>query len=97
MSTERTQYSREFKINAVKLITEQGQKISRTARDLGVHENMLYKWREQYGKDSQEAFRGNGKLTTGDDYIRKLEQENKRLRDERDILKKAAIFFARDT
>lgn len=97
MSLERRQYSKEFKINAVKLITEQGQRITQTARELGIHENMLYKWREQYGKESEEAFRGNGKLTTRDDYIRKLEQENKRLRDERDILKKAAIFFARDT
>lgn len=97
MGTEkRNNYSKEFKLNAVRLITEEGFKASEVARDLGISPNLLYSWKQSYQNDKEESFRGHGKLKGKDDYIRKLEQENKQLKAERDILKKAAIFFAKD-
>jgi transposase len=97
MGTEfRKTYSKEFKINAVRMVTEENRKISEVARDLGIHENQVYRWRLKYSEDKEESFPGNGKLKSTDEYIRSLEQENKRLKDERDILKKATIFFARE-
>jgi len=93
---KRKSYTKEFKTNAVLMITEEGRKASEVARDLGVSYNMLLTWKNKYLEDSQEAFPGHGKLKSKDDYIRKLELENKQLKDERDILKKAAIFFAKE-
>src|SRR5574343_593956 len=89
-------YSKDYKINAVKLVTETGRKASEVARDLGVAEQLLYLWKRQYLDKKEESFPGNGNISSKDDYIRKLELENKRLKDERDILKKAAIFFAKE-
>ena len=95
-SGTRKSYSREFKINAVKLVTGKGLRASEVARDLGINENLIYNWRKKYLEDQAESFPGNGNLKSKDEYIRKLEEENKRLKDERDILKKAAQFFARE-
>ena len=97
MGTEnRNSYSKEFKINAIRLVTEEGKKAAEVSRDLGIHENLIYNWKRKYLEKQEAAFTGQGKMNSKDDYIRKLEQENKRLKDERDILKKAAIFFAKD-
>lgn len=91
---KRKVYSKEFKVNAVKMILQGGRKASEVARDLDIQENMLYLWKRKYLEDEQESFPGKGNLKDRDAYIRQLERENKRLKDERDILKKAAIFFA---
>jgi transposase len=97
MGTEkRNSYSKEFKKNAIKLVMEEGRKPTEVARDLGIHENLIYNWQRKHKDRQEEAFTGHGKMTGKDEYIHKLEQENKRLKDERDILKKAAIFFAKD-
>jgi len=93
---KRTTYSQEFKLNAVRMITDEDRSGAEVARDLGVSTNMLYNWKRKYLEEREEAFPGNGKLKTKDEYIRKLEQENKRLQQERDILKKATAFFARE-
>lgn len=95
MKTRRS-FSKQFKVNAVKMIVEEGMKVSETARELEITENTLHNWKRKYFEDQEEAFPGNGKLKSKDDYIRELELENKRLKDERDILKKAAIFFAKE-
>jgi len=95
MSSRKT-YSREFKLGAVKMITEEGKRVSEVARDLGISYNILHLWKRKYLEDKEESFPGKGKLKSTDDYIRQLERENKRLKDERDILKKAAIFFAKE-
>lgn len=92
----RNSYSKEFKMNAIKLVLEEGRKSSEVARDLGIHENLLYYWKKQYLNKQEDPFTGNGKMANRDEYVRKLEQEIKRLKEERDILKKAAIFFAKD-
>lgn len=97
MGTEsRKSYSKEFKINVVRMVAEEGRRASEVARDLGIRDNLIYNWKRKYHHENEEAFPGNGKLASKDDYIRKLERENKQLKDERDILKKAAIFFARE-
>ena len=95
-TVKRKVYSKEFKINAVKMIFQGGRKASEVVRDLDIQENMLYLWKRKYIEDEQESFPGKGNLKDRDAYIRQLERENKRLKDERDILKKAAIFFAQE-
>ena len=95
--TKRRVYSREFKIEAVKLVTEQDYSISQAAESLGVSGNILRKWRDKLEQQGQEAFPGKGKLTAADDELRKLREECRRLRMERDILKKATAFFAKES
>ena len=92
----RKNYSREFKLNAVKMVIEEGKSAAEVSRDLGLPPNMLYLWKRKYFEDQKEAFPGHGKLKSNDEYIRQLERENKRLKDERDILKKATAFFANE-
>ena len=82
-------FSREFKIEAVKLVTEQGYGVGQAAESLGISTNSLRKWREKFEDQGQEAFPGKGKLTPKDEELRKLREECRRLRMERDILKKA--------
>jgi len=95
-TVKRQSYSKEFKLNAVKMVLQGGKRASEVARDLGIQENMLYLWKRKFLEDEQESFPGKGNLKDRDSYIRQLERENKRLKDERDILKKAAIFFAQE-
>ena len=96
MAKRRT-YSREFKIQAVKMVVEQGLSVSEVAEDLGVHANVLRKWKNQFAEDAQQAFPGNGKLSAEQEELRRLRQENRQLRMERDILKKATAFFAKES
>ena len=93
---KRKSYSKEFKINALRMVIEEGRVAAEVARDLGISVNMIYSWKRKHLDDREESFPGHGKMKEADDYIRKLERENKRLKDERDILKKAAIFFAQE-
>lgn len=93
---KRNRYSREFKINAVKMVTEQGKTATEVERELDLSKNSIYNWKRKYLDDPEESFTGNGKLKSKDDYIRQLEQENKQLKMEREILKKATQFFARE-
>ena len=94
--TTRKSYSKEFKINAVKMVIEEGRRASEVARELNISPNSIFIWKRQYLNDQQESFPGKGNLTSKDEKIRQLELENKRLKDERDILKKAAIYFAKE-
>ncbi len=92
----RKQYTREFKIEAVQLSEESDRPIYQVAKDLGIHQNTLYKWRGQLLRDGEEAFPGHGKMKEGDEEVRRLRRELVRTREERDILKKAVAFFARE-
>ena len=96
MAKRRT-YSREFKIQAVKMVAEQGLSVSEVAEDLGVHVNVLRKWKSLFTEDAEQAFPGNGKLSAEQEELRRLRQENRQLRMERDILKKATAFFAKES
>ena len=93
----RRKYTKEFKIEAVRLVEESDVPVFDAARELGVHPNSLYKWRRQYLADGEEAFPGHGNLTAGDDEVRQLRRELARVREERDILKKALAFFSRES
>jgi len=91
----RQKYTREFKQDAVRLVTEQGYKQTEAARNLGIDRGMLGRWVKEFQADESEAFRGNGKLTSEGEELRRLREENRRLKMERDILKKATAFFAK--
>jgi transposase len=92
----RRRYTREFKIEAVQLSEESDRPIIDLANDLGIHPNTLYKWRKQLLEDGEEAFPGHGKMKASDEEVRRLRRELARAREERDILKKAIAFFARE-
>lgn len=92
----RKKYSREFKIEAVKMM-DAGVPNTQIARELGVDVSMLYRWRTHLDRDAQDAFPGKGNQTPEQAEITNLRKEVERLRNERDFLKKTAIFFARDS
>ena len=95
--TTRKKYSKEFKLDAISLVKEHGYSQSEAARSLGINANMLGRWIKQHESDDGQAFRGNGKLTAEQVEIRRLREENKRLKMEKEILKKATVFFAKET
>ena len=94
---ERKKYSKEYKLDAVSLVTDQGYSRAEAARSLGINSNMLCRWVQEEKASDGQAFRGNGKLTRDQEEIRRLKAENKRLKLEKDILKKATVFFAAET
>ena len=93
----RKRYSKEFKQDAVSLVLEQGCSRAEAARNLGLNTNMLCRWVQEYNQDDDQAFRGNGRLTPEREEIRKLQSQVKRLEMEKEILKKATVFFAKET
>ena len=97
MTPKRKHYSKQFKIDAVKLVTEQGFNVSAAARNLGIHHSSLRRWKRQLESDGQQAFPGKGNLSSEKEELIRLRKENKRLRMEREILKKAAAFFANES
>jgi transposase len=96
MARTRRTYTPQFKAEAVKLVTEQGYSFAEAARSLGVSENLLRNWKRALLEQGEQAFPGNGHLSPLEEELRRLRAENKRLLAERDILKKAAAFFARE-
>jgi transposase len=96
MAMQRRKFSREFKIEAVRLIKERGVAVAQASRDLDVHENVLRKWARELAADPGQAFPGHGHLKPEQLEIDRLRREVAKLKAERDILKKAAAFFARE-
>jgi len=97
MAQKRKHYSKQFKIDAVKLITEQGYKVSEASRNLGIHHSSLRRWKNELEVDSTQAFPGKGHMSLEKEELHRLRKENKRLRMEREILKKATAFFAKES
>jgi transposase len=93
---ERRRFSREFKLEAVKLVRERGVSVAQAARDLDLHENLLRKWVKDFASDPQHAFPGLGQMKPEQLEIERLRREVHKLKAERDILKKAAAYFARE-
>jgi transposase len=87
----RREFSREFKVEAVKLVKERGVTAAQAARDLDVHENVLRKWVRELAADPQQAFLGKGVMKPEQAEIDRLRKEVAKLKMERDILKKAAV------
>ena len=93
---ERKRYAREFKLEAVRLVKERGVAVAQASRDLELHENVLRKWMRDLSADPQHAFPGHGQMKPEQLEIEKLRREVAKLKAERDILKKAAAYFARE-
>jgi len=90
---KKKQYDKDFKISAVKMITEGGYKAAEVARSLDVHPNMIYSWKRKYADNGEKAFVGKGQLTELAALRRKLCEAEM----ERDILKKAVGIFSKET
>lgn len=89
-------YSAEFKIEAVKRLEASGLPVARVAAELGVNENTLHGWLKRYREKEGNPFPGSGKLSDEDAKLKKLEKENRELKEELEILKKAACYFAKN-
>jgi transposase len=96
MARKRRTSTREFKVEAVKRVTEKGQSVAEAARSLGIGQGLLRSWKEALENDPEQAFPGHGNRTAADDELHRLKAENRRLLAERDILKKALAFFAKE-
>ena len=90
-------YTKEFKLEAIRLMETSDRPASEIAMELGIRRNQLYKWKEQLEKtgDVASARKGRPKKENQSEAA-KLRQENKRLKEENEILKKAAVFFAKE-
>jgi transposase len=97
MAKTRRTFTPEFKVQAVQLVTEQGRSIAEVARDLDLSESLLRGWKQALAAEGDRAFPGQGHLPALEEELRRLRAENKRLQMERDILKKATAFFARES
>lgn len=94
---KRTVYSREFKVEAVRLVVERRVAMAQAAREVGVHVNVLRSWVSAHRQDPTQAFPGVGQQAPDAAEVTRLRREVARLKMERDILKKAAAFFAQES
>jgi transposase len=97
MTLKRRSHTKAFKIDAVKLVTEGGYNVAEAARNLDLHPNLLRRWKEQLTNDHAQSFPGKGHMISEKEELNQLRKENKRLRMEHEILKKAAAFFAKES
>ncbi len=89
-------YDREFKLNTAQMIQEEGKTVAQAARELGLHENTLYRWISEFKQDGAQAFPGSGQLKADDKMLRDLQKQIRDLKEENEILKKAMHYFAKD-
>jgi transposase len=97
MAKARRTFSREFKVAAVRMVTERGSSVAEAAERLGIRENLLRKWKQSLEGDGSQAFPGKGKLSAVDEELRQRRAENKRLKMTKDILRKATVYFAKES
>ena len=93
---KRKSFTKEFKLEALRLMKESGKPAADIARELGIRRNQLYKWQEKLCVHGEEAFPGHGRRSAESDEVARLKRELARVKEERDILKKAAQYFARE-
>ena len=90
-------YDREFKLEAIRMASEEGNTAVEVERRLGISQGIISRWKKQLKAKAEEAFPGAGHLSDSDEEIRRLRRELTRVSQERDILKKAAAFFANES
>ncbi len=96
MTKQRRHHNQEFKREAVALVLDHEYSCAAAGRSLGVNGGLIGRWKREQADHGTEAFPGNGKRTAEQQRIAELETENRRLRMEKDILKKATAFFAKE-
>ena len=96
MKQTRKKYDTAFKVEAIRLVIEEGRKISEVERNLDISRGTLARWVREKKADPEEAFPGKGRLKAKDEEIRRLRAELKDTKEERDIIKKALAYFAED-
>ena len=94
--TRRQQFSAEFKREAVRLLETSKKQPSDLARELGVRRTQLYKWKDQLSRRGKRVFPGDGSRLESNDEVARLREELEQVKEERDILKKAAAYFAKE-
>ena len=97
MSKERRKHTPEFKREALSLVLDQHLSVAEVARRLGISQSLLHKWKNQYVAQGEQAFPGKGQQTAQEAELSRLRREVEQLRMERDILKKATAFFAKES
>ncbi len=91
---KRKRYDRAFKVEAVRLVREEGRSVASVARDLGIGENLLHRWKQQFVQQGDTAFVGPGNLSSEQAELRRLRRQLADVTEERDILKKAISVFS---
>jgi transposase len=96
MGKQKRRYTKEFKLEAIRLYESGDKSVRQVEQDLGITAGLLNKWRGQHRSDGQQAFVGRGHQSELETELRRLKRENEILRQERDILKKALVVFSKD-
>ena len=91
----RRKFDREFKEDAIRLILDGGRSVREVARDLGIHENMLSRWKKEYLQDKEHSFPGKGHMKPHEEELFKLKRKIADLEEDRAILKKALAIFSK--
>lgn len=91
----RRRYDRDFKEGAVRLVLDGGRSVRSVARDLGIHENMLHRWKAEYLEDRKHAFPGKGHMKPHEEELMRLRKKLADVEEEREILKKALAIFSK--
>ena len=91
----RRKFDREFKEDAIRLIIDGGRSVREVARDLGIHENMLSRWKKEYLQDKEHSFPGKGHMKPHEEELFKLKRKIADLEEDRAILKKALAIFSK--
>jgi transposase len=91
----RRKYDKQFKEEAVRLVTEGGRKVTDVARSLGIHENLLRTWKRKHKEDPLGSFPGKGHVKPQEEELSRLQRENANLKEDREILKKALAIFSK--
>lgn len=96
MGKKRRRYSREFKLEAVRMVVEQGRTQQEVAAGLGISNSLVHTWKERFLAEGAVAFPGQGKRKPAEEELDRLRKELSTVRQERDILKKALAYFANE-
>ena len=94
-TNRRKTYDRQFKLDAVSMVTKGGRKVREVAAEIGIDPNTLYHWKRELMKEGETAFPGKGNLTAQEEEIRRLRRELEQAKEDREILKKALRYFSR--